>query len=154
MNLQILRESVPASVRRFRELGLNNKTNGPKFNCKAAENFMQLCFRSLAYGVHAFDTCLLLEQVPGSTSKQNKTVNPFHKCDQDTGSEKRVEATLHVSRMGVVVMDRGSQEVLDRLAVNMIRRCRQQAARARGVSHITAPLQDRGHGRCVAGRYW
>lgn len=100
--LQMLQESVPASVRRFRELGLNNKTNGPKFNGRAADNFMQLCFRSLSYGVHSYETCLLLEQ--------------------DTGTEKRVEATLHLSRMGVIVMDRARQEVLDRLAVNMIRR--------------------------------
>jgi hypothetical protein len=60
---QLLRESVPASVRRFRELGLNNKMHGPKFHSAAAEKFMLLCFRSLSYGVHSFDTSLLLEQV-------------------------------------------------------------------------------------------
>lgn len=30
---------------------------------------------------------------------------------------------MHLSRMGIIVLDRGSLEVLDRLAVNMIRRC-------------------------------
>jgi hypothetical protein len=60
---------------------------------------------------------------------KNETLNPLPNkiirstaCNQDTGTEKRVEATLHLSRMGVIVMDRARQEVLDRLAVNMIRR--------------------------------
>jgi hypothetical protein len=60
---QSLSRSVHSSVRRFRELGLNNKTQGPKFNSLAAARFMQLCFRSLSYGIHSFETCLLLEQV-------------------------------------------------------------------------------------------
>ncbi len=60
---QSLTRSVHSSVRRFRELGLNNKTQGPKFNSLAADRFMLLCFRSLSYGLHSFDTCLLLEQV-------------------------------------------------------------------------------------------
>ncbi len=41
---------------------------------------------------------------------------------QDFGPEKRVEAVLHVSRMGIIVLDRKNLEVLDRLAINMIRR--------------------------------
>ncbi len=60
---QSLSRSVHSSVRRFRELGLNNKPQGPKFNSLAADRFMQLCFRSLSYGIHSFETCLLLEQV-------------------------------------------------------------------------------------------
>jgi hypothetical protein len=75
---QLLRESVPASVRRFRELGLNNKMHGPKFHSAAAEKFMQLCFRSLSYGVHSFDTCLLLEQVMRICSPRPAT-HPMHK---------------------------------------------------------------------------
>jgi hypothetical protein len=42
---------------------MNNKANGPRFNSRAAEKYMQLCFKSISYGVHSFDTCLLLEQV-------------------------------------------------------------------------------------------
>jgi hypothetical protein len=61
--MQALKESVPASVRRFRELGLMNKGSGPRVNVQAAAKFLQLCFRSMSYGVHAFQTCLLLEQV-------------------------------------------------------------------------------------------
>jgi hypothetical protein len=41
---------------------------------------------------------------------------------QDSGKEKRIETTLHISRMGVIILDRQRLEVLDRLAVNMIRR--------------------------------
>ena len=63
---QALKESVPASVRRFRELGLMNKGSGPRVNVQAAAKFLQLCFRSMSYGVHAFQTCLLLEQVTHS----------------------------------------------------------------------------------------
>ena len=39
----------------------------------------------MAYGVHVFNTCLLLER--------------------DFGSEKRVDAMLHISRMGVMIFD-------------------------------------------------
>jgi hypothetical protein len=41
---------------------------------------------------------------------------------QDFGPEKRVDAVVHVSRMGIIVLDRKNFEVLDRLAINMIRR--------------------------------
>ena len=72
--LQALKESVPASVRRFRELGLMNKGSGPRVNMQAAAKFLQLCFRSMSYGVHSFQTCLLLEQVtPRSVRKFRST---------------------------------------------------------------------------------
>jgi len=99
--IQALQEQLPSSVQRFRELGLMSKQQG-EGNSQAAEKFMQLCFRSMAYGVHVFNTCLLLER--------------------DFGSEKRVDAVVHISRMGVMIFDNKSNEVLDRLAVNMIRR--------------------------------